>query len=272
MTYRASMSAAVLGVLLTSQRPAYATATIVTGASALSYGVTAATAVGTGVGVGVAGGIVKVTSTSWWGDLLGDVLVVGGIAVAVVDPPAGTFYTGSWTIHYPGNLLQAGNVGWLGDWGNNTSDAAPPANPLGFPVATQFVVHAANTNLMTTTVDDPLSGLLTTTFDWGRAGHAVDGTDPFNMFAALFVAKETVRLNYLGTSAPDAPPPGANYYITTPGLNCVTGSDPLISKCGEATTQYFSVTSVPEPSAILILGTGLTGLLLLGRYSRLRHH
>src|SRR5271165_6194299 len=152
---------AVLLALSVTPSPSHATATIVTGASALSYGVTATYAVGGSVLVGGGGAVVKYTSDSWWGDLLGDVLVVGGIAAAVVDPPAGTFYNGSWTIHYPSNLLQTYESGWLGDWGDKPSDPAPPAYPLGFPTAGTFVVHAPNPGLTTTTVNDPISGLQT---------------------------------------------------------------------------------------------------------------
>jgi len=66
----------------------------------------------------------------------------------------------------------------------------------------------------------------------------------FNMFTALFQAKETVRLNYLGTSKPDSPPPGANFYITTQGVYCSVHPDKVISQCGDSETQYFKLLSL----------------------------
>ncbi len=262
MNLRAGMCAVALSVSLAYQTSAHALATIETIVTATSLAVSPATAVVGGVAVGGAGAAVKIGATSWWGDLVGTLLVVGGIAIVVVDPPSATFYSGSWTLHYPGELLKTVDSGWLGDWGDKPSDAAPPADPLGFPAGAEFVVHAASPGLTASTVDDP-AGLQTTTFDWGPAGHAVEGTGPFNLFATLLEARETVTLHYLGTSsavspvARTAPPLGANLYITSPGVSCSLPGSEVIINCGEPETQYFSVRSVPEPATWLAMIAGI---------------
>jgi hypothetical protein len=208
--------------------------------------------------------VVKVSSTSWWGDLAGDLLVIGGIAIAVLDPPAGTFYGGSWTLHYPANLFETGEAGWLGDWGDTPSDAAPPADPLGFPDETLFVVHAASPSLAAVIVDDPVAGLQTTTFDWGPVGHSAAEAGPFNMFAALFEAKETVRMQFLGTSSAASPLSGSNFFVSSPGISCSLPGSDLITTCGEPETQYFFVSAVPAPATwlVMIAGIGTVGAVM----------
>ena len=256
MNARFLACATALPVLLALHTPAHAVATIETVVSAASLAAGEATVVGTGAVVAGGGAVVKVASTSWWGNLAGDLLVVGGIAIAVLDPPAGTFYSGAYTIHYPSALFAPYQAGWLGDWSETPSDAAPPADPLGFPNGAQFTIHVANPAMQTSTTDP--GGLQTTTFDWGPQGHAASGSDPFNMYAAMFTAKETVNIGYLGTFDAGAPPPaGANYYVTSTGMQCSTAGSTTIRTCGDAQTQYFEVSSVPEPSDLLLMFGGL---------------
>ena len=166
MNARFLACATALPVLLALHTPAHAVATIETVVSAASLAAGETTVVGTGAVVAGGGAVVKVASTSWWGNLAGDLLVVGGIAIAVLDPPAGTFYSGAFTIHYPSALFAPYQAGWLGDWSETPSDAAPPADPLGFPNGAQFTIHVANPAMQTSTTDP--GGLQTTTFDGGR--------------------------------------------------------------------------------------------------------
>jgi hypothetical protein len=201
----------------------------------------------------------------------GVAIAIGGGLLALADPPGGTFYDGSWSLHYPTDLLAVNTSGWLGDWGAN-GDPAPPVDLMPGDI---FTVQPPNGGLTTNTVNDAAYGLLTTTFDWGSAGHTESSSESFNFFAALFVAKENINVTLLGTGpalgdvsadevgrdAGDPGPFGSNFYITSPGVFCVPSNDRIVRMCGEPVTQYYYVSVVPEPSAWFetILGVALLG-------------
>jgi hypothetical protein len=208
--------------------------------------------------VAVSGGGVLVANTGAWANFVGGVMGLGGAVVLVLDPPQGTYYDGSFSIHYPGDLFQVSRTGWLGNWGADPSLPAPPANPSEW--APEFLVALQNPHpgLSTSITNDPLAGLLSGTFDWGVNGHAVEGVDHFTFFAAEVVAKQDLAFRFLGNAA--GPLPGANLYVSTPGFSCSPPGLDLIGKCGEETTQYFEVSPIPEPSTLLLLGSALTGL------------
>jgi hypothetical protein len=257
--------------------PAHALATIwFGGVSALSLGVAtgivagaAGGAVATGVVVGTVGGSPKV----------GTALAVGGTALALADPPDGAFYNGSWTIVYPSNLLAVNTYGWLGDWGAQGAVAPPVAIQPG----DTFVIQSPNAGMSTSTTDDAVNGLLTTSFDWGPGGHVEGGLGSFNFFAAAFTAKQDLNIVLLGTApagdasgtaggnpnATDPGPLGSNFYITTPGVYCIPNNDLIMRTCGEQVTEYYLV-SAPEPAAWADMLLGLCALCAVTRVARAR--
>jgi hypothetical protein len=224
----------------------------------------------------VAGGIVTVgggvatagiTKESWLGTLGGILIAGGGVALGITDPPAATFYSGTFYFHYDSKLMKVLNFGWLGSWGENPSLLAPPVDPnLWDGVSgegTTVALQNPNQSLSVNIIDDDINGLQTVSFDWGTNGYSADSTEPFNFFATAFEFKRDVILKYLGDFA--QPPSEANFYVSTPGIQCTLPPDEtIIQTCGEPITSYYIVSQVPEPTSILglfslgILGAGAT--------------
>ncbi len=239
-------------------------ATPATGATSnLSHKV-AITAITVGGGVATAG----IVNKSWLGTVGGVLLGGGGVALSIVDPPAGTFYSGSFTFYYDTDLMKPTYSGWLGDWGADPSLLAPPVDPNQWDGTngngTTVTLQQPNPNLSAAIMDDSINGLQTISFDWGTNGYSTNSTEPFNFFATAFEFTSDVELKYLGDFA--QPPSEANFYISTPGFQCTLAPDEItIRTCGEPSTSYYSVRSVPEPSSILgasvALGLGFGGLL-----------
>jgi hypothetical protein len=236
--------------------------------SNLAYGVTA-TGVSAGTsnlslkvaaGAVVSGGVtatVAIAKDSWTGTLGGVLMGVGGVALGIVDPSGGIYYSGELTFHYDGSLMQPTKSGWLGDWGVDSSLPAPPTDPNLWdgPGGTGISVtlQQANPGLSTTAMVDPALGLQSVTFDWGPNGHQAGATDPLNIFATAFTFTHAAELKYLGDFA--APPPGAKFFVTTTGVTCrlPPPNNANVSACSEPTTSYFSVTGVPEPGMMPLL-------------------
>lgn len=215
--------------------------------------------VGSGAGVATAG-IVAKNNVGIVGGLL---LAAGGVALGFVDPPEGTFFSGTFAFHYDSSLMHVVNSGWLGSWGVDPTLLPPPVNPnlwdgptgQGITVALQ----QPNPNLSVSVVDNPQQALQTISFNWGTAGHSADSTDPFNVFATAFQATKDVHMSFLGDFT--QPPSGANLFVSTSGVTCIPAGDTIIRTCGEPTTSFFRVEVVPEPSTWLMFATGLLGFL-----------
>lgn len=212
----------------------------------------------TGIGVAAAAG-------STWGVIGATLIGLGGVAIGVLDPPSGTFYDGSFNIRYDGSQFDFIGAGWMGDWG---ADASLPAFPLD-PATWDFVVlQPPASGLTTSLTNDPAAGVLNITFDWGASGHAVPGPEPFNLFGYLLQAKRPLSAISLGNAA--SPPPDANFYVASAALRCSLPNDDLVRPCGEATTEYYRVTTVPEPGAwaLMLFGFAALGIAMRRRRSR----
>jgi hypothetical protein len=230
--------ASIAVVSLPAAPPANAVATIETVVSAASVEVGATTVVTGGGAVAATGAVVTTFSDSWWGKIGGALVFAGGAAIVILDPPSGTYFNGSWTIHYPSNLLSPGVYGWLGDWSNLPGAVAPPVDTVGTQTNLPLTFGPPSAGLATSTSIDTLLGFETTSFDWGTAGHAIPGSDPLNVFAAEFAPTETVTMQYLGSAAAGDPPPaGSNLFVTTPALVCRPPGANQPVTCGD-----------PEPS------------------------
>jgi hypothetical protein len=207
MRHISSLAAALLCASAMVSPAAAVTSTTVTAGVALASLGTATAVVGTG-------GAVLVDSTTWYNSLFGVLIAAGGIAIGAVDPPAGTFFNGRFTLQYPSDLIQVTNSGWLGDWGVNASLQPPPADPLTWPSGLPIVLQNPAAGL-TASIDNSVSGSQTISFDWGPSGHPVDG--PLNVFASVFEAKTDIILTFLGTAA--APPAGATFLCRVRNFN-----------------------------------------------------
>jgi hypothetical protein len=235
---------------------------------AIALAVTAGT-VGAGtipsVAVGAAavdGVFLAVEPHNWF--TKGLTFVASSVVAGALDPPSGTFYDGSFTIHYSSQDFEVLQTGWLGDWGVNPALLAPPiAADGGFTSPVSFALQAPNPLLSAATVDDPSHGSLETTFDWGPTGKDVNDAH-FNFFGFAFLTKREVGIEYLGSSAA-GPLPGANLYISSPGIFCKAPDDDKIHSCGPAETQYFQTTPVPEPETYALMMAGLGALGFMAR-------
>jgi hypothetical protein len=222
------------------------------------------TSAGVGVGVVAAGNATVIAggaTDSWWAIGVGILVDIGGIAIVAADPPPAIFYSGDYTFHYDGGLLQLNQTAWLGDWGEDPSLLAPPAN---WGAGSTFALQNPSSALSTTTINDASAGLLNVSFSWGDAGHPSPGLEPFNFFASIFQAKQKIMIEYLGKA--DTPIPGSNFYSSSSGIYCKPSGIDIIQKCGEPVTDYFKVSSVPEPAswAMLIVGFALVGIRCAG--------
>ena len=252
------------------------------GASALGSPANAAAVIGGTLGAGaipsvaisagaVAGVTAAINPTTWWGKALS--ITAGSIVTGVIDPPAGTFYNGDFTIHYNPDHLSLVQTGWLGEWGADPSLLAPPVDPSGgFPTGATFVLQEPNPQLNATTVNDESSGTVTTQFDWGPSGKAMV-VEHFNFFGFAFEADRDIALQFLGTvsASPAAPSlaniSDANLFVTTNGMFCSPPNEDEIQRCGPPETMYFRTSAIPEPAtwAMLVLGFGVVAYSLRRR-------
>ncbi len=238
-----------------------AVATLPTAGAAVASSTVAVAAIG--------GGTTVIVKTNGWSAFFGGVLATGGLALGVVDPPSGTFFSGSFTYMYPSSLLGVSEFGWMGSFGADPSLPALPVDPLTWGSGTSVTLQAPNSAL-TTTVDTTLPGQVTVSFDAGSAGFSVPGSDPFNFFGVLFDAQHSFQAVDLGTA--NAPPPGANFFVSTSGFSCTPAGSVLIQTCGESQTQYFELRSVPEPSTWILaaLGFAAAGAIRMRPWRRLQ--
>ena len=237
--------------------PVYATAALASVVAAGSYAVATAAVVG-GTGVATVG-VAKDNDTATKGGLL---VAVGGLLVAVADPPAGIFYNGSFAITYPSNLLTISSPGWLGPWGVDPNLPTLPVDPNEWGSEFVFTLQAPNSAL-SATINNTVPGTEQVSFNWGANGFAVADSNPFNFFANLFTAKTDVAINYLGSA--NTPPPGANFYVSSWNVPCSPPGQSTIGNCGETTTQYFEVSGIPEPSIWSIVLLGLLAVVVAAR-------
>jgi PEP-CTERM motif len=246
--------------------PTYATAFIFTFFSGASYKVAAGAIVG-----GTELATVSVNKGSNAGTVGGVVVASGGVLLGIVDPPGGgIFHNGSFMITYPSQFLGIYASGWLGQWG---ADASLPTLPVdsnqwgdGFQVALQDPNSA-----LSATTNNAVAGEQQVSFDWGTNGLSVANSDPFNFFATAFTARQELRVDFLGDSA-DAPPAGANFYVSTPGFACSLAGQSSATTCGEETTQYFKLSPVPEPATWVLMLTGLATVGSAAWWRDLRRH
>jgi len=242
------MLALVAGVAVTP--PAHATfALIFGGTGALSYAPATA--------LGGSAALAKDPVT-------GRILAGGAVVIGIADPTAATFYNGTIVNHYDSSLMTLSATGWLGSWGSNPALPAPPVDRTTWDSNTLLNLQGPNAGLNTITINNPAAGTVTTSFDWGPAGHA-DVDTAFNFHAALFTLNQPVVFTDLGNAPNAQPPAGANFYISTPGVFCSLPDEAVIQSCGEPTTTYFRVTGVPEPSSMLLLAGGLAALAVVRR-------
>lgn len=213
--------------------------------------------VGSGAAVATAGIINK----SWWGTLVGGAIAAGGITVALIDPPGGTFFSGTFAVHYPSDLMTPGISGWLGTWGEDPTLLPPPVSvdDWGTPGnETLFTLQNPNAGLSASVVNT-VAGVQSVAFDWGSGGHSESSSDPLNIFAAKFIVNSDVQVAYLGDFI--SPPEGANFFVSTPiGIECLPAGETIMQQCGELTTSYYSVT-VPEPSSLMLLLVGVGAMM-----------
>jgi hypothetical protein len=199
--------------------------------------------------------------------ITGRILAGTTAVVAIGDPSAGTFYSGSFSQHYDPALMQLTETGWLGSWGANPALPAPPVDKSTWTNPQPLNLQGPSA-LLSTTVDTSVPGIVTTTFDWGPNGHAVSDA-AFNMEAAVFTLKHDAIFTFLGDGLNGQPPAGANFYLSTSGILCSPPNSTMIGKCGEPTTAYYMVSSIPEPSSLVLFAVGLAGLFC--RMARLPH-
>jgi hypothetical protein len=209
----------------------------------------------------IASGATIVVKTSGWSAFFGGVLATGGFVLGVVDPPSATFYSGSFTYHYPSSLLGVSVLGWMGSFGADPSLPALPVDPTTWGDGTAVTLQKANAAL-TATVNDTTPGAVTVSFS-DSLGFSVPGSDPFNFFGVQFEVEHPFQVVDLGMG-PDPPPPGANFYLSTPGFTCTPPGLLLKETCGESETQYFELRSIPEPSTWILASLGFAAVGALG--------
>lgn len=213
--------------------------------------------VGSGAGIATAG----IINDSWWGTLVGGAIAAGGVSVAIIDPPGGTFFSGAFDVHYPSDLMTADISGWLGTWGEDPTLPAPPVNIEDWGTSvnpTIFTLQNPNSAL-NANVGNNMPGVQTVTFDWGSGGHTESSSDPLNIFAAKFIANRDLQATYLGDFS--SPPEGANFYLSAPaGITCLPPGETILQQCGDSVTSYFNI-RVPEPSSLMLLLIGAGAIL-----------
>src|SRR5450432_1065288 len=210
---RSLFAVPVLGFGLVTATPAYALLTIFGAPSvAVVVGpVVATTAIAGATLVSAAGG--------------GKYVAAGAIAaIVLLDPIDATFYNGSFQTFFPANLLTPAVSGWLGDWGLNPANPAPPVgtSPLG-----AFDIQAPNSALTASVTNDLINGLQTVTFDWGPSGHAESGSGEFNFYAVAFQAQQDLLITDLGAGA--GPQPGANLFGASLGISCSAAGSTVLN-------------------------------------------
>ena len=244
---------AVLGSLAAFARPALAAAGAVPTAGL------AATSL-------VVGGAGAVLSDSWWVRAL-------GYGVGLVDPDPATFYEGKIVIAYPADLLSITSVGWFGNFAANPSLAVPPVVSSPFfeldPTNTPYNLGQAPAPSLRTSMSTS-GGLLTIRFD-APGGISVDQGAHFNLLAFTFqnISGQDLLWRTVGPSG------SANFYSDAAQQILTCRPDPNYLTpvtCGNDTEAYrYQVTAVPEPSSMILLGTGASVLFLRWRQRPRRH-
>jgi hypothetical protein len=205
--------------------------------------------------------------------IVGAAGVVGGgwftrlasYGLGIVDPPSGTFYSGTIVIDYPENLLAVSGVGWFGNFAVDPTVPAPPVSTTPFFDVSSSPYNfnqSPNSGLTVSTTNS--GGVLTLSFN-APNGISVDSGTEFNLLAVTFqnISGSDLAWNVVG------PHGQANFFDNAAQQTLTCRPDPTFPTpvtCGENTpaNRYF-VTPVPEPRSLPVLMLALAGCWVRGR-------
>jgi len=173
------------------------------------------------------------------------------------------------TVFYNPEVITIQQAGWRGPFGADPSIPSPPVTSTGTfpslgPDGIPWLLQSPNAKLNEAGVFiDPTLGRLVVTFDWGTAGYHPITTDPFYFFGIYFTAPaNTIGFRFVPRGTGDLGLVGSETDVVLNGNAAATYLQCSGGYCGEAPKGDLQIIVSPEPSTILLLGSGLGGLIL----------
>lgn len=176
---------------------------------------------------------------------------LGGLAIAVLDPPEATYISGQISLRYPGNFLTVDSIGWFQEFALDPTIAVPPVTTNGFLMPGFYPLQAPNPS-MNVSVSDSF-GQLIVHFDSPTGIVVPSSSEHANILGVVFKNISESDLEWiLDEHGGNLFQQGSDQY-----LMC-RDADGRIYRCGSETPAFsYRVMPVPEPATYPLIGVAV---------------